>query len=218
MVTPLTILAVHRRARVEPRRQPDRERRRQGAARGAGEGDARARRRPRRAPTDSVDDARAARRDPGGRAHARQPGVGELPALRQPGRDPQAAALGLPRHDRTRRSSPGSPGNASIEDEGEASVLVQARGGQARTSTNATRSPTGAPVLLKDINDYLTRRHAHARRHRRRDHGRDPAGAVQRALAAAAARSWSSSASSGRSASPATSASRSRSSRSPASR
>ena len=44
---------------------------------------------------------------------------------------------------------------------------------------------TGAPVLLKDINDYL-RRHVCAGRHRRRDHGRDPGGPVQGAVAAAA--------------------------------
>ena len=59
------------------------------------------------------------------------------------------------------------PGNASIETEGKASELVQREAAKLHFD-NATTVTTGAAVLLKDINDYLTRRDADPRRHRRR--------------------------------------------------
>ena len=46
------------------------------------------------------------------------------------------------------------PGNASIENEGKASVLVQREAAKLHFD-NATTVTTGAAVLLKDINDYL---------------------------------------------------------------
>ena len=46
------------------------------------------------------------------------------------------------------------PGNASIENEGKASVLVRREAAKLKFA-NATTVTTGAAVLLKDINDYL---------------------------------------------------------------
>ncbi len=109
------------------------------------------------------------------------------------------------------------PGNASIKDEGK-SADRSGRRRRSCSSTNASIVTTGAPVLLKNINDYLTGGMLTLGRDRDRDHGADPARAVQRPVAAARARSSWSSASSGRSGSSATSASRSRSSPSPGSR
>jgi hydrophobe/amphiphile efflux-3 (HAE3) family protein len=47
------------------------------------------------------------------------------------------------------------PGNASIEDEGRAAVLVQDEANKLKFD-NASIVTTGAPMLLKNVNDYLT--------------------------------------------------------------
>ena len=47
------------------------------------------------------------------------------------------------------------PGNASIEDEGRAAVLVQDEAKKLKFD-NASIVTTGAPMLLKNVNDYLT--------------------------------------------------------------
>ena len=106
-------------------------------------------------------------------------------------------------------------GNESIEEEGAAADLVAAQA-DALSFADASVVTTGAPVLLQGDQRLPARRHADARRHRGRDHGRDPARAVRRALAAPAAARDPHRCRSGRSASPAISGSRSRSSRSPA--
>ena len=60
-------------------------------------------------------------------------------------------------------------GNASIETEGAASVLVQKLAAEADFQ-NATVTVTGAPVLLKQINDYLKGGMLTLGGHRRRRH------------------------------------------------
>ena len=87
-------------------------------------------------------------------AEPRQPGVGQVPALRQPGRDPQRAALVLPRRNDHAQIVTRLEGNEEIETEGKNAELI------VETMSNldldgATTVTTGAPVLLKSINDYL---------------------------------------------------------------
>ena len=76
------------------------------------------------------------------------------------------------------------PGNESIEDEGKASVFVQDAAKELKFD-NASIVTTGAPVLLKNVNDYLTGGMLTLGAIAVGDHGADPAGALQRAVAAA---------------------------------
>ena len=94
-------------------------------------------------------------RDPGGRAHARQPGLGEVPPLRQPGRDPQgAAARSSPTTTRAdRHPAPGQRSRSRTR--ARRPTLVQRRGREAALRRTRHASPPAPPVLLKDINDYL---------------------------------------------------------------
>ena len=120
-------------------------------------------------------------------ADPRQPRVGQLPAVRQPGR---ASA---------RRCSPSSPttptpssivrlvGNTSIDTEGQGADAGAADHRQTPTSTARTVTVTGAPVLLKEHQRLPQGRHAHPGRHRGGRHDHHPAAVVQRPVAPAAA-------------------------------
>ena len=121
---------------------------------------------------------------PADRTQHGQPGVGEVPALRQPGRHPARAPVVHPRrHARAdRRAAQGQRVDRVKK--------VPPRTWCARRPTklsipNATVVTTGAPILLKDINDYLRGGMLTLGGIAGRDHGRDPARAVQRAVAAA---------------------------------
>ena len=100
-----------------------------------------------------------------------QPRVGRLPLHDNEGEHPQVAAAVLPRRpprpdDRAPRRQRRHRGARA-----RAPTLVAGGATDGASFEGGTVTVTGAPVLLKDINDYLTRRHAHARRHRRGDHG-----------------------------------------------
>ena len=72
----------------------------------------------RRSASSSTDDAQPHQRGPG-RAHLREPRVDRVPAVRQPGRDPQVAAPVLPRRGPRPDDHP-AHGNESLEVEGTA--------------------------------------------------------------------------------------------------
>ena len=144
---------VRRRARPQPVGRPDPERRGQDPARRGRAGEDAGR--PGGPQRRRGADADAAQRDPAGAASARQPEVRRLPALRQPGQDPQAAARVLPRR------PPRPDGHAARREpvdqgRGRRRRLRHERHGQAPASRTRTITTTGAPVLLKNINDYLT--------------------------------------------------------------
>ena len=94
--------------------------------------------------------------DPGRGADARQPRVGRLPAPRQPGRDPQVAARRSSPTTGTRRSSPGSRATRRSRTRARPPSSCRTTADEARLRRTPTIVTTGAPVLLKDINDYLT--------------------------------------------------------------
>ena len=131
---------------------------------------------------------RAAERGAAGRAHARQPRVGEVPALRQPGPGAQGPPLVHPRRRTTRRSIMRLPGQR-VDRATRAPRPTRRR----RSRSEAARSPntatvtTGAAVLLKDINDYLRGGMLTLGGIAVADHGRDPAGVLPGAVATAAA-------------------------------
>ena len=107
----------------------------------------------------------------------------------------------------TRRWSTRLVGNASIEEEGAAADVVVAATEDLELDS-ATVLTTGAPVLLQEHQRLPRGRHADARRHRRRDHGRSSCWCSSTCDGGCSRWPSSSSASCGRSASPATSASR----------
>ena len=78
------------------------------------------------------------------------------------------------------------PGNESIAAEGKAAALVQEQGAKLHLA-NTTTVTTGAAVLLRDINNYLRGGMLTLGAIAVGDHDRDPARAVQGAVAVAAA-------------------------------
>ena len=131
-------------------------------------------------------DARAAHRDPGRPAHVRQPRVGEVPPLQQPGRDPARRCARSSSTRRTRRSSRGSPATSRSRTRARRPSSCSAQAEKLHLDERDTRHDRRVGAA-QGHQRLPARRHADARRHRGRDHGRDPARAVQGALAAAAA-------------------------------
>ena len=123
------------------------------------------------------------RRGPGDR----QPRVEHLPDLRQRGEHPEVAAArssptwSTPRWScasrATRTSRPRARPPTFVEEATEALTFEGAT-----VTTTGARDPAAGPQRLPH------RRHDHARRHRRGDHGADPPGLLRRPVAAAAPR------------------------------
>ena len=98
------------------------------------------------------------------RAVARQPGVARVPPHRQRRRDPRRPAALLPRaagrgagRSRTPTTpswSPASTGNQALTEQSDAAQAVK-DAVDAVDFAPATTITTGAPMLLKDVNDYL---------------------------------------------------------------
>ena len=151
-VTPLTALQFNDALVTRPRRRPDPGRRGQDPARRRRPGeDPEGRRGPQRR---RCEDADPHLRDPGRRADDRQPGVRRLPAPRQPGAIRKPLLANFP-DDRHAQIITRLPGNESIKDEGKAAVLVE-NAAQRLDFAHAAIVTTGAPALLKNLNDYLT--------------------------------------------------------------
>ena len=121
-----------------------------------------------------------------GRAHVREPRVGRVPAVRQPGRDPQVAAAVLPRRGPRPDGHPARRQRVA-RGRGRGRRAGRRRSSRPSRSRTPTTTTTGARGAAQGPQRLPAGRHADPRRHRRRDHGRDPAAAVRRALAAAAA-------------------------------
>ena len=176
--------AVRRRARVEPERQPDDEHRREGAARRAGRGTAGIARG--RGPDHGrARDAGAARRDPRGAAHARQPRVGQVPPLQQPEPDPARPEIGHPRPPACpdRHAAAGQPVDR-VRGEG---LRAGAAGGEEAAPAEHDEGHDGRVDPAQGPERLPAGRDVDARRHRRRDHDRDPARPVHGAMAPAPA-------------------------------